>query len=103
MDTSGQLINLPVNRFDIWKKYPNLKQTFTYLGNSLQPNFPSSLLVTNSIHKGFDDIDQYTGRKIVVKRLEYTGYAEVDLTSWEVDDWATSPAARIVTGKLIMN
>ena len=94
MDTSTQLINLPVNRFDIWKKYPNLKQTFTYLGYSLQTYVPSTLSVTNSIHKGFDDIDQYTGRRIVVKRLEYTGYAEVDLTSWETQDWATKDEVR---------
>ena len=65
MDTSTQLINLPVNRFDIWKKYPNLKQTFTYLGNSLQTYVPSTLSVTNSIRKGFDDIDNIvTGKQI---------------------------------------
>lgn len=94
MDTSGQLINLPVNRFDIWKKYPHLKQTFTYPGDALLTHVPSTLSVTNDIHKGFDDINQYTGRKIVVKRLEYTGYAEVSLTAWENRDWATGSTVR---------
>ena len=50
--------------------------------------------VTSRIHKGFDDIDQYTGRKIVVKRLEYTGYAEVDLTAWENRNWNTGSTVR---------
>ena len=50
--------------------------------------------VTSRIHKGFDDIDQYTGRKIVVKRLEYTGYAEVDLTAWENSNLTASAVVR---------
>lgn len=101
-DRTSQSVNVPVDRYDIWKKYPKLKQC---LHNPLGMYIywiANSFLTTVDIKRGYDDINEYTGRKIQIKRLEYTGYVEVDLTSWEDNDPIAAGLPTAVSGNLVV-
>lgn len=101
-DRTSQEVNVPVSRYDIWKKYPKLKQCLHKPTGSLIYWIASTSSVSVDIERGYDDINQYIGRKIQIKRLEYTGYVEADMTSWEDNDVSAPGGDGEASGNLVV-